>query len=297
MRYYSILEMIGNTPHLKLGKLFRNNEVWVKIEKNNPGGSIKDRIALNMIIEAEKKGILKKGMHIIESTSGNTGIGLVLVGRQLGYDVTIVMPESSSIERRKIIERLGGNLILTPAQSGMKGSLDKTSEILEKGGFFNPAQFSNEVNPDTHYFYTAEEIISDFPDGLDYFVAGVGTGGHISGVGKRLKEVFPDMKIIAVEPAGSAMLSSGKSGSHKIQGIGAGFIPDNFNSSIVDEIIVVSEDAALNMSEHLALQEGVLAGFSSGAVISVIKSIDERVNNKIIMGFIYDSYERYFSSL
>jgi len=297
MKYNNVLETIGDTPHIRLSRLFPDNEVWIKDERRNPGGSIKDRIALAMIIDAEQKGKLIKGGVIVEPTSGNTGIGLAIAGAVKGYKVILIMPDSMSIERRKILKAFGAELILTPKASGMSGAVKKAVEITESTpGSWMPMQFENKANPDIHAQTTALEIIADFPEGLDYFVAGVGTGGHISGVGRVIKERYPGVKIIAVEPLASPVLSGGDPGPHPIQGIGAGFIPKNFNRIIADRIVKIDGRDALAMTRSAALLEGMLVGISTGAVLHAITMILRDIPEKIrILAFAYDTGERYLS--
>lgn len=299
MRINNILESIGSTPHVKINKLFSqaNNEVWIKLEKQNPGGSIKDRIALSMIEDAEIKGVLKAGMTIVEPTSGNTGIGLAMVAAVKGYKIILAMPESMSIERRKIMSAYGASFELTPRELGMKGAIAKAEELLKQNSnFWMPLQFDNAANPDIHRRTTALEIIEDFPEGIDYLITGVGTGGHITGVAEILKEKFPDLKAFAVEPIDSAVISGGDPGPHALQGIGAGFIPKNLNTSILDGSISVSKDEATLYSQRLAKEEGIFAGISTGATLAAIsKKIGEVGTGKTILGFNYDTGERYLT--
>lgn len=299
MKIENILESIGNTPHVRINKLFTSskNDVWIKLEKQNPGGSIKDRIALSMIEDAEQKGILKTGMTIVEPTSGNTGIGLAMVAAVKGYKIILVMPESMSIERRKIMSAYGATFELTPRELGMKGAIEKANEFLkENSNYWIPQQFENEANVEIHRRTTALEIIKDFPNGIDYLITGVGTGGHISGVAEILKNEFPQLKVFAVEPIDSSVISGGEPGPHAIQGIGAGFIPKNLNESILDGTISVSKDEAFLFTQRLAKEEGIFAGISSGATIAAIsKKIGELGADKTILGFNYDTGERYFT--
>ena len=297
MRYNNLLETIGNTPHIRLSNLFPNCEVWIKLEKNNPGGSLKDRIALAMVEDAELKGLLRKGGTIIEPTSGNTGIGLALVAALKGYKLIITMPESMSLERQKQMKALGATLILTPSDLGMKGAIAEANELADSiEGSWIPQQFENPSNPEIHKQTTAIEIVNDFPEGFDYFVGGVGTGGHISGIGELLKEYFPEIKIIAVEPEDSAVLSGGSPGSHSIQGIGAGFIPKNFNKSIVDGVERISKEEAYFFVNQVAIKEGLFVGISTGAVLAAIdKLISKLPDGTKIMTINYDSGERYLS--
>ncbi len=297
MRYNNLLETIGNTPHIRLSNLFPSCEVWIKLEKNNPGGSLKDRIALAMVEDAELKGLLRKGGTIIEPTSGNTGIGLALVAALKGYKLIITMPESMSLERQKQMKALGATLILTPSDLGMKGAIAEANELADSiEGSWIPQQFENPSNPEIHKQTTAIEIVNDFPEGFDYFVGGVGTGGHISGIGELLKEYFPEIKIIAVEPEDSAVLSGGNPGSHSIQGIGAGFIPKNFNKSIVDGVERISKEEAYFFVNQVAIKEGLFVGISTGAVLAAIdKLVSKLPDGTKIMTINYDSGERYLS--
>ncbi|WP_456314592.1 cysteine synthase A [Pseudomonas shirazensis] len=297
MKYQNILETIGNTPHIKLNKLFKSHEVWIKLEKSNPGSSIKDRIALAMIEDAEKKGLLNPDTIIIEPTSGNTGIGLSLVAAVKGYKVIIVMPESMSVERRKIIEAYGAEYVLTPREKGTSGAVEKAKELAStiKNSFL-PSQFTNPANVEVHERTTALEILADFPDGIDYLITGVGTGGHITGVSKILKQHFPNLKTIAVEPALSPVLSGGVAAPHPLQGIGAGFIPEVFNREYVDEIITVEKNDAFNFAKKLTQQEGIFGGVSTGAALAgVAKSLKNIPEDAVILTFNYDTGERYLS--
>lgn len=270
MKYQNILETIGNTPHIRLNKLFSTHEVWIKLEKANPGSSIKDRIALAMIEDAEKKGLLNPDSIIIEPTSGNTGIGLSLVAAVKGYKVIIVMPESMSVERRKIIEAYGAEYVLTPREKGTSGAVEKANELAAtiKNAFL-PSQFTNRANVEVHERTTAQEILTDFPDGIDYLITGVGTGGHITGVSKILKQHFPNLKTIAVEPALSPVLSGGIPAPHPLQGIGAGFIPEVFNKEYVDEIVTIEKNDAFSFAKKLAKEEGIFGGISTGAALAL----------------------------
>ena len=243
MKYNNILETIGNTPHVRLSKLFPDQEVWIKLEKQNPGGSLKDRIALAMIEEAEKEGLLKPGGVIIEPSSGNTGVGVSFVGLMKGYKVIITMPESMSQERRKLISLYGTELVLTPRELGMKGAIAKAEELKETmENAWIPQQFNNLANPAIHASTTAQEIIADFPEGFDYLITGVGTGGHISGVGTELKKLFPEIEVIAVEPTDSPVISGGNPGPHALQGLGAGFIPDTLDVNVLDSVIQIAKE-------------------------------------------------------
>ena len=298
MKANNILETIGNTPHVRINKLYPEEyEVWLKLEKFNPGGSIKDRIALAMIEDAEQKGILKEGSVIIEPTSGNTGIGLAMVGAVKGYRVILVMPESLSIERRRIMAAYGAEFELTPREKGMKGSIARALELVNQvEGSWMPSQFDNPSNVDIHRQTTAQEIIRDFPEGLDYLITGVGTGGHISGTSEVLKKSFPQMKTFAVEPAESPVISGGNPGPHGIQGIGAGFIPENLNKAIIDGVIHVSKEEAYAYSRKAAEQEGLFVGISSGATLAAVADkLPELPAGSRILAFNYDTGERYLS--
>lgn len=298
MKLNNILDAIGSTPHLRINKLFNSNfETWIKLEKQNPGGSIKDRIALAMIEDAEKSGKLNPGGTIIEPTSGNTGIGLSLVASVKGYKVILVMPESMSIERRKIMAAYGANFELTPKEKGMKGAIERANELLsEIENSWMPMQFENDENVRIHAETTALEIIGDFPDGIDYLITGVGTGGHISGCSIVLKEKFPTLKIKAVEPELSPVLSGGNPGPHPIQGIGAGFIPKILRNDLIDEIVRVSKDEAFYFARMAALQEGLFVSISSGATLAAIATkANDIPKNSVVLGFCYDTGERYLS--
>lgn len=297
MKVNSAIELIGNTPHLRLNKLFPDHEVYIKLEKQNPGGSIKDRIALAMIEDAENKGILKPGSTIIEPTSGNTGVGLSWVGAVKGYRVIVVMPESMSIERRRLMSVYGAELVLTPRELGMKGAIAKAEELQKEiENAWVPQQFKNPSNPEVHAKTTAKEIISDFPDGLDVLITGVGTGGHITGVGELLKEKFPSAKVFAVEPTDSPVISGGNPGPHAIQGIGAGFIPDTLDTKVLDGTIQITKDEAFSYAQKLAKEEGILGGISTGASLAAVaKKVQELPKGAKVLTFNYDTGERYFS--
>lgn len=298
MKLNNILESIGNTPHIKINKLFGDShEVWIKLEKANPGGSIKDRIALSMIEDAEKRGILKPGGLIVEPTSGNTGIGLAIVAAVKEYELILVMPESMSMERRKIMSAYGAKFELTPRELGMKGAIEKAKEIIDNNpNSWMPQQFENPANINAHINFTAKEILNDFPDGLDYLITGVGTGGHITGVAKVLKNKFPDLKVFAVEPDASPVISGGKPGPHPIQGIGAGFIPLNLDTKLLDGVITISKEDAFEYSKRAAKEEGLFIGISSGASLAAVaKKISEIEKGKKILTFNYDTGERYLS--
>lgn len=296
MKAESILDLIGNTPHLKIQKLFPGGDVWVKLERQNPGASIKDRIALSMIIGAEGRGELKQGMKIVEPTSGNTGIGLALVCAIKGYELTLVMPESMSIERRKIMQAYGAKLELTPKEKGMKGAIEKAREIKDSSKeFWMPMQFDNRDNLKVHAETTAQEILQDFPQGFDALITGVGTGGHLTAVGKILKEKFPYIKVIAVEPDDSPVLSGGNPGPHPIQGIGAGFIPSIVDRSVIDEVIRVTKNEAFDFARRGAREEGIFIGISSGASLAAVEKYLAQNSGKKILTFNYDTGERYLS--
>lgn len=298
MKANNVLGIIGNTPHIRVNKLFPNDrEVWVKFEKTNPGGSIKDRIALAMIEDAEKKGILKPGMVIVEPTSGNTGVGLAMVAAVKGYKIVLVMPESFSVERRKLMSVYGATFVLTPREGGMKAALDKALEIVNSDtNAWMPSQFDNPSNVDIHRKTTAQEIINDFPDGIDYLISGVGTGGHISGVAEILKLKFPKLKVFAVEPELSPIISGGKPGPHPLQGIGPNFIPGNLNTKILDGVIQISKEEAYDYTRRAALEEGLLVGISSGTSLAAIaKKMHEIPTGSKVLTFAYDTGERYFS--
>ncbi len=296
----NILELIGNTPLVKLNKLNGSKaEVLLKLESFNPMSSVKDRIGFALIEDAEKSGRLKKGGLIIEPTSGNTGIGLAMAAAVKGYKLILTMPETMSIERRKLLAALGAEIILTEGAKGMQGSIDKAQELHEANpGSIIPGQFTNPANPAYHYKVTAEEILRDTDNRIDFFVAGVGTGGTLTGIGTRLKEVNPDVKLIAVEPSDSPILSGGKAGPHKIQGIGANFIPKILNTAIIDEVMPVKAEDAGNTSRELARQEGILVGISSGAALFAALTVANRAENtgKRIVALMPDSGERYLST-
>lgn len=298
MKVKNILETIGNTPHVKINHLYPEGyNVYVKVEKTNPGGSIKDRIALSMIEDAEKKGTLKPGGLIIEPTSGNTGIGLALVAAVKGYPIILVMPESMSLERRRILTVYGAQLDLTPREKGMKGAIERAIELSKQHpGSWIPQQFENPANPEIHSATTAQEIVADFPEGIDYLVSGVGTGGHISGVAKVLKQKFPNIKVFAVEPDVSPVLSGGKSGPHSLQGIGAGFVPKTLDTKLLDGVIQVSKDNAYQYTKDAARKEGLFIGISSGASLAAIaQKLPEIPKGATIVTFAYDTGERYLS--
>ena len=298
MKANSILATIGNTPHVKINRLFgADHEVWIKLEKTNPGASIKDRIALSMIEDAEAKGILNKVSVIVEPTSGNTGIGLALVAAVKGYKIILVMPESMSVERRKLMSAYGAEFVLTPREKGMKGAIEKATEIVNSTpGAWMPQQFDNPANTEIHRSTTALEIINDFPEGIDFLITGVGTGGHITGVAEILKEKYPNLKIFAVEPELSPVLSGGSPSPHPLQGIGAGFIPSILNTKILDGIIQVGKDEAFSFAQRLAKEEGILAGVSTGASLAAVaKKLVDIPKGRKVLTFNYDTGERYLS--
>lgn len=298
MRANNILETIGNTPHVRINRLYPANiEVWSKLERANPGGSIKDRIALSMVEDAEQKGLLKKGSIIIEPTSGNTGIGLAMVAAVKGYKLVLVMPESMSIERRRLMSVYGASFELTPREKGMKGAIEKAKELLATTpGSWMPQQFDNAANIDIHKRTTAQEILNDFPQGIDFLITGVGTGGHITGVSEVLKEKFPKLKVFAVEPELSPVISGGVPGPHPIQGIGAGFIPNNLHTDILDGTIQVSKEEAFDYAQRAAKEEGIFQGISSGATMAAVakKLADIPAGSRVLI-FNYDTGERYLS--
>jgi len=297
MKAENILQTLGQTPHLRLKTIFPDHEVWIKLENKNPGGSIKDRIALAMVENAEQKEILKEGSTIIEPTSGNTGIGLAIVSAVKGYRLILVMPESMSEERRKIMAAYGAQIVLTPKDKGMKGSIDKANELIQKTNHsWMPMQFENSSNPDIHRETTALEIFYDFPEGFDYFISGVGTGGHITGIGEVLKSKYNTMKIFAVEPENSAVLTGGNSGPHKIQGIGAGFIPKNLNTAILEGSIPVKHEDAFLFAQKAAKNEGLFAGISTGASLAAINQYLHNIpKGSKILTIAYDNGDRYLS--
>ena len=298
MKVNSVLEVIGNTPLVKLNKIFGSHvEVWMKLERQNPGGSIKDRIALAMIEAAEKEDKINKETVIIEPTSGNTGVGLAMVCAVKGYKLVLVMPESMTIERRKLMSAYGAELVLTPRELGMSGAVKKALELSEKiENSWVPQQFENGDNPEIHRNTTAQEILADFPEGFDYVITGVGTGGHITGVTEVLKQHFPNLKSFAVEPKDSPVLSGGNPGPHALQGIGAGFVPKVLNREILDDVIQVEKAEAYDFARKLAEQEGILAGVSTGASLAAIaKKIAELPKGAKILTFNYDTGERYWS--
>ena len=297
-RVSSVLGTIGNTPHVRLSRLFGTRvEVWMKLERANPGGSIKDRIALAMIEDAEAQGVLKPGMVIIEPTSGNTGIGLAMVAAVKGYRLILVMPESMSVERRRVMLAYGAEFELTPRELGMKGAIAHANELLAKTpGSWMPQQFDNPANVSIHTTTTAQEIFDDFPEGLDFYITGVGTGGHITGVSEMLKKTMPNLKTFAVEPVKSPVISGGAPGPHRIQGIGAGFIPGNLHQATLDGSLQVSEEDAFEYARRAAREEGIFIGASSGASLAAVAQLLPTMKDGArVLTFCYDTGERYLS--
>ena len=298
MKASNILETIGRTPHVRINRLFgADAQVWVKFERANPGGSVKDRIALAMVEDAEKSGKLKPGGTIIEPTSGNTGVGLAMVAAVKGYKLILVMPDSMSIERRRLMLAYGATFDLTPREQGMKGAIARAEELLSQtpGGWI-PQQFDNPANVAIHAETTAKEILADFPEGLDAIITGVGTGGHLTGVARVLKAQWPQLKVFAVEPTQSPVISGGAPGPHPIQGIGAGFIPSNLDTGLLDGVIQVDAEAAREFGRRSASQEGLLVGISSGATLAAIaQKLPELPAGSRVLGFNYDTGERYLS--
>lgn len=309
MKANSVIDLVGKTPHLRLNHLYKDvvnkeaqPEIWYKLERSNPGGSIKDRIALQMILDAEESGSMSPDTIIVEPTSGNTGIGLSMIAAVKGYRLILVMPESMSVERRKIMKAYGAQIVLTPKEGGIPGAIkaaeELCAELKSKGEkVWVPQQFVNPSNIKAHSLHTAKEIIEDFPEGIDYLITGVGTGGHISGCAKVLKEKFAKLKVLAVEPEKSAVISGEKSGPHKIQGIGAGFIPENYQAEYIDGVITVSEEESFEFAARMAKEEGVLVGISSGATLAAIQKQIKQLKGgqPVILGFCYDTGERYLS--
>jgi len=299
MKAQNILQTIGNTPHVRINRLFGNakQQVWIKSERANPGGSIKDRIALAMVEDAEKSGALKPGGTIVEPTSGNTGIGLAMVAAVKGYKLILVMPDSMSVERRRLMLAYGATFDLTPRANGMKGSIARAEEIVAgTPGAWMPQQFNNPANVDVHVRTTAEEIAADFPDGIDVLITGVGTGGHITGVAKVLKKKWPKLQVFAVEPVASPVISGGAPAPHPIQGIGAGFIPKNLDTSLLDGVLQVDAEPAREMARRCAQEEGILVGISSGATLAAIaQKLPSLPADAVVLGFNYDTGERYLS--
>jgi len=298
MKAHNVLETIGNTPHIRINRLFgKTHQVWIKSERSNPGGSIKDRIALAMIEAAEKSGALKPGGTIIEPTSGNTGVGLAMVAAVKGYKLVLVMPDSMSIERRRLMLAYGASFDLTPREKGMKGAIARAEELAaQTPGAWIPQQFENPANIDVHVHTTAQEILSDFPDGLDVIITGVGTGGHLTGVAQVLKAKWPNLKVFAVEPTASPVISGGAPAPHPIQGIGAGFIPKNLHTDLLDGVIQVDAEVAREFGRRSAKEEGLLVGISSGATLAAIsQKLADIPHGAKVLGFNYDTGERYLS--
>ena len=298
MKADNILQTIGNTPHVRINRLFGNtHQVWIKSERSNPGGSIKDRIGLSMVEAAEKSGALKPGGTIIEPTSGNTGVGLAMVAAVKGYKLVLVMPDSMSIERRRLMLAYGASFDLTPREKGMKGAIARATELVAATpGSWMPQQFDNPANIEVHARTTAQEILKDFPEGIDVLITGVGTGGHLTGCAQVLKAKWPKLKVFAVEPTASPVISGGVPAPHPIQGIGAGFVPKNLDTSLLDGVITVDAEAAREMGRRSAREEGMLVGISSGATLAAIaQKLPELPAGSKVLGFNYDTGERYLS--
>ncbi|QEZ43918.1 cysteine synthase A [Cupriavidus oxalaticus] len=298
MKVQNILQTIGNTPHIRINRLFGSgHEVWIKSERSNPGASIKDRIALSMVEDAERRGVLKPGGTIIEPTSGNTGIGLAMVAAVKGYKLVLVMPDSMSIERRRLMLAYGAAFDLTPREKGMKGAIARAEELVAATpGAWMPQQFENPANVDVHARTTAQEILNDFPEGLDVLITGVGTGGHLTGCARALKDKWPQLKVFGVEPVASPVISGGAPAPHPIQGIGAGFIPKNLDTELLDGVIQVDAEPAREMARRCAREEGILVGISSGATLAAIaQKLPELPANARVLGFNYDTGERYLT--
>ena len=298
MKAENILQTIGNTPHIRINRLFgAGHEVWIKSERGNPGGSIKDRIALAMIEDAEASGALQPGGTIVEPTSGNTGVGLAMVAAVKGYKLVLVMPDSMSVERRRLMLAYGASFVLTPREKGMKGAIEKAQELVAATpGAWMPQQFENPANVAVHVRTTAQEILADFPEGMDVLITGVGTGGHLSGCAQVLKAAWPNLKVFAVEPAASPVISGGAPAPHPIQGIGAGFVPKNLHTDLLDGVIQVEAEAAREMARRSAREEGLLVGISSGATLAAIaQKLAELPAGSRVLGFNYDTGERYLS--
>jgi len=295
----SIVDLIGETPIVKLNRTVDDNsaDIYVKLEYFNPGSSVKDRIALAMVEQAEEDGVLKEGNTIVEPTSGNTGIGLALVAAAKGYPLVVVMPDTMSQERRNLLRAYGAELYLTPGAEGMKGAIKKAEELSEEHGYFMPQQFSNQANPDVHEKTTGREIVKQMNDGLDAFISGIGTGGTITGVGKELKKYYDNVKLYAVEPVDSPVLSGGDPGPHKIQGIGAGFVPEVLDTGIYDEVIQITNDDAMQVAREVGQQEGILGGISAGAAIAAAKQVAQKLGKgKKVLAILPDNGERYLST-
>ncbi|HYF41418.1 MAG TPA: cysteine synthase A [Ramlibacter sp.] len=298
MKANSILDTIGGTPHIRINRLFgKDHQVWIKSERANPGGSIKDRIALAMVEDAERRGLLKPGGTIIEPTSGNTGIGLAMVAAVKGYRLVVVMPDSMSVERRRLMLAYGATFDLTPREKGMKGSIARAQELAaQTPGAWIPQQFENPANVEVHERTTVREIVQDFPDGLDYLITGVGTGGHITACARLLKQQWKQLKVFAVEPVASPVLSGGQPSPHPIQGIGAGFVPQIMDTSLLDGVIQVDAEPAREMARRAAREEGMLVGISSGAALAAIaQKLPDIPKGATVLGFNYDTGERYLS--
>lgn len=298
MKFDNVLQTIGNTPHIRMRRLFGGaHAVWIKSERANPGGSIKDRIALSMVEDAERRGRLAPGGTIVEPTSGNTGIGLAMVAAVKGYRLVLVMPDSMSVERRRLMLAYGASFELTPREQGMKGAIARAQELVASTpGAWMPQQFDNPSNIAAHVNTTAQEILADFPDGLDTLITGVGTGGHLTGCAQVLKQAWPKLKVYAVEPAASPVISGGAPAPHPIQGIGAGFIPANLHTGLLDGVITVEAEAAREMARRCAREEGLLVGISSGATLAAIaQKLPELASGATVLGFNYDTGERYLS--
>jgi len=298
MKAESILQTIGNTPHVRINRLFgATHNVWIKSERSNPGGSIKDRIALSMVEAAEKAGVLKPGATIIEPTSGNTGVGLAMVAAVKGYKLILVMPDSMSVERRRLMLAYGASFDLTPREKGMKGAIARAQELIAATpNSWMPQQFENPANIEVHVRTTAQEILADFPNGVDALITGVGTGGHITGCAQVLKAKWPQLQVFAVEPSGSPVISGGAPAPHPIQGIGAGFIPTNLHTALLDGVIQVDAEPAREMARRCAREEGILVGISSGATLAAIaQKLPELPAGATVLGFNYDTGERYLS--
>ena len=297
MKANSVLDTIGGTPHIRVARLFPDAEVWIKSERSNPGGSIKDRIALAMVEAAEADGHLQPGGTIIEPTSGNTGIGLAMVAAVKGYKLVLVMPESMSVERRRLMQAYGATFDLTPREGGMKAAIARAQELAAgTPGAWVPQQFENPANPAVHVRTSAQEILADFPDGVDALITGVGTGGHITGCAQVLKPLWPQLKVFAVEPQASPVISGGKPSPHPIQGIGAGFVPANLHTDLLDGVIQVEAEEAREWARRSASQEGLLVGISSGATLAAIaKKLPDLKPGAVVLGYNYDTGERYLS--
>ena len=298
MKASNILDTIGRTPHIRMQRLFgADAQVWIKSERSNPGGSVKDRIALAMVEDAERGGLLQPGGTIIEPTSGNTGIGLAMVAAVKGYRLVLVMPDSMSVERRRLMLAYGATFDLTPREKGMKGAIARAQELLASTpGAWMPQQFENPANVEVHVQTTAQEILADFPDGIDALITGVGTGGHLSGTARVLKARFPRLQVFAVEPAASPVISGGQPAPHPIQGIGAGFVPRSLETALLDGVIQVEAEAAREWARRSAREEGLLVGISSGATLAAIaQKLPELPTGATVLGFNYDTGERYLS--